>query len=551
VVFVSFVAPRYRILFLTLACYAGLFFDSSNLPFVGADEPRYSRVAQEMLTSGDWVIPHLEGRPWLEKPPLYYWGTAILFRLFGTGEAQARLTSGLAILGLVVSILIFGRRWFSPQVGWLAALMFSTCMGAIAFSHAASMDALFSFLLFFGLGAAFDALLVCRRWALLEWLLSAVALAGAVLAKGLIGLILPIGILLVFLVWEEAWRQLRWFWLALWLLVFLLLAVPWHVLAYQRAGFDFLAIYLVNHHLARFFTEIHHHTQPVYYYFPVVFAGLLPWSILLPLIFRRRIANSNSQNAYREAAAPAWRLLLWTTFFIVGFFSISASKLPGYVLPVFAPLALLTADGLSRWLEDPLRREERLKRAALGMAIVLALLGTAASFLLSRRYNIAAQNALLVGLMFWVGALMLVWLVKRRIREVDSVVATTAGAQALMVLLLSLLCLNQIGWYHSTKDIMGMATAIARPGDRLASYRFFHHSLAYYSNYAFKGNLDAPEKVQDELHAKEQGFLYLIVEPRWLVELQAQCIAPGCQLEVLGSRGPLLLTRLTPQKLLK
>jgi hypothetical protein len=185
------------------------------------------------------------------------------------------------------------------------------------------------------------------------------------------------------------------------------------------------------------------------------------------------------------------------------------------------------------------------------LGTVLALLGTGAALLLYRRYNIAAHNAFLVGLMLWSGSLMLVWLVKKRSQNVDSVVATTAGSQALMVLLLSLLCLNQIGWYHSTRDIAGIARTMAQPGDRFASYRFFHHSLAYYSNYTYKGNLDVPEKVQEELRSTEQGFLYLVVEPRWLAELRAQCSALGCQLEVVGSRGPLLLTSLTPPKLLK
>jgi 4-amino-4-deoxy-L-arabinose transferase-like glycosyltransferase len=546
VVFVSFVTPRFRILFFLVACYAGLFFGSSNLPFVGADEPRYSRIAQEMLASGDWVIPHLEGRPWLEKPPLFYWCTALIFRIFGVGEGQARVTSGLALLGLAVFVFIYGRRWFSPRVGWLAALMFSTSLGAIAFSHAASMDALFSFLLFFGLAAAFDSLHLGGRWAVLEWLLSAAALAGAVLAKGLVGLLLPAGILTVFLIWEEDWKRLRWSWLALWLLAFLVIAVPWHLLAFWRAGFDFLAIYLVNHHLARFFTDIHHHTQPIYYYVPVLLAGFLPWSTLLPVIFHRRIGRPASGDASGERAASAWRLLLWSTLFIVGFFSLSSSKLPGYILPVFAPLSLLTADGLCRWLEDPERYEARLKRATLGLLTVLILLGAGASLFLLVRYGIPPLQSIPVGLMLWLGAAALIWQIRRMNPAVDSVIASAAGAQVLMVLALTLLCLGRIGWFHSTRDIVRSAMASAGPGDRLASYRYFHHSLAYYSDYAYKGNLDTAEKVQEELRSNAPGALFLVVESRRVSELRDLCTAPGCRMEVTGSRGPLLLVRLTP-----
>lgn len=537
-------------LFLAIASLIVFFYGAGALPFVGADEPRYARAAFEMLESSDWVVPHLEGRPWLEKPPLYYWTTALSFKILGSGEAQARLASALAMLGMVTAVYAYGRRWFSERVGWLGAMILATTIAATAFARAASMDALFSFLIFLGLCAFVDAMLLAGRWARVEFVFSALCLGAAILAKGLLGILLPIGILVVYLIWTESWSRLSWTRVLLWCAVTLLVAAPWHVLAFRRAGFDFLATYLVNHHLARFFTELHHHAQPVYYYLGVLLAGFLPWSLLLPLAFKRTAAELAGEGPANCRTQLLFLLRLSAAATLV-LFSLSASKLPGYILPAFPPLALLIAIGMDSCAAS----SEGWRRARVWMlapAVTLgAVMGTAIPTFLVYRYSIPVLQALVIGIVLWCGSLAAVGLIARQKPSLESCCRVIAGSFVVFVLLLSTLCSDEIGLFHSTRDVARKAVSAMKPGDLLASYRFFHHTLGYYSEFHYVGNWETAEKLKEGLSANQGKTVLLVTEPRRMEEIQQAAEGPVEKLDMLGRFGPRVLLRLTPSKTLQ
>jgi len=531
-----------RLLGIAVLCTVIFFFRSGALPFLGADEPRYTRIAEEMRSSGDWILPHLEGKPWLEKPPLLYWLTALGFSLLGSGEAQARLVSAGSMALVTATIYFFGKCWFSAQAGWIGALIFVSSSAATGFSRAASMDALFTGLVFLGVCAFGQAIIDEKRVHRLFYLaLSGICLGLSVLAKGLIGAILPGIVLLFFLIWVEAWKRLSWIFILLWGLLILAVSIPWHWIAFQRGGFDFLAIYLVNHHLARFFTEIHHHTQPIYYYLVILPAGLLPWTLLLPLLIKGP-APRIPKERLPESQRLAWLLMTAWILFLLGFFSLSASKLPGYILPACPPLALLIGARCAEW-EYRSEGKSLLHRLLAGTALLMMGLGLLFSVLLYRYYGLPWATAALCGGGYVLGGLILLaWLRKKTaVSGYTTAFLITAATHALLVIQLSYWAFSAIGLRHSTRDLAGEALVLREANEPFYSYRCFHHTLAYYSQYRWQGNLEKVEELRVEAAKIIGGSILLMTEERWIPEIER---APGFRIQRLGRYGPRILVRL-------
>ncbi len=534
-----------RLLVLGGICAVTFFLRSGALPFLGADEPRYAQIAEEMRASGDWVLPHLQGKPWLEKPPLYYWLTAACFSLFGSGEAQARLVSAFSIVLLTATLYFFGKSWFSAESGWIAALIFSGSAAATGFSRAASMDALFSGLLFLGICCFGQALFTEREP--LRWLFSALAgisLGLSVLAKGLLGLALPAVVLVLFLVWTGTWGRIPWRPLLLGAVLVPAVSLPWHWMAFQRDGFDFLAIYLVNHHLARFFTEIHHHTQPFYYYLIVLPACLLPWTPLLGVLALRRDRLPKQAAAADAVPAQARMLLAILAVFLTGFFSLSASKLPGYILPACPPLALLMAAGWEG-VKNGAQNAVRMKRLLAGCGFLALVLGPVFAVLLHRIYELPWPAAAGCGGAYLLGGGGLLYRLYR-----DPGKAPGSGsflilvlAHALLVVQLSFWAFSPIGLRHSTRDLAQAALTRQEAGELFFSYRSFHHTLAFYSRGLWQGNLENPEQLAARLAAIPGAPLLLMTERKWLPELVRTSRRP---VRTLGEYGPRILVRLQP-----
>jgi 4-amino-4-deoxy-L-arabinose transferase-like glycosyltransferase len=311
------------------------------------DEGRYAEVPREMLASGDWVIPHLNGLVYIEKPPLQYWATAISEALFGQNDWAARLYIGLCALATLLALWALVRREWDAATAARAAIMLGSSLLFILLGHQLTLDmslTLFTTVTFIGFCNAQRAQ-AWQRWMLLSW----AGIAGAFLTKGLIAGVLPLLTLSVYSVLQRdltPWRRLL---LVRGSVLFALLCLPWLVLIQHRLP-QFFQFFFVREHLQRFLTKIEDRYQPWWFFIPVLLAGVLPW--LLPAL--RALCGG-----WRAATArPGFDLRrfawVWCAVVFV-FFSASDSKLLTYIMPLFPQLALLMATGPTPRLNQDLR----------------------------------------------------------------------------------------------------------------------------------------------------------------------------------------------------
>ena len=333
-------------------------------PLLAPDEGRYASVSLEMFTSGDFVLPRLNGILFLDKPPLLYWGESAAFWLLGPGEWSARLVMLLA--GFLTTYLVWltARNLFGRSVGLFTALIQTSCFGGFVGSRVVITDGIFvamltGCLLFWLLGSQESR--PERRFRYI--LLSAIFCALAVLSKGLIGLVFP-GLAILLFCWATGrWNLARQSLHPIHILAFLIIALPWHISAALREP-GFLNHYFVIEHFLRFLSDIHGRSQPFWFYLPVLFFGLLPWVFQAASALGRpmgimivdRIRRWSQMDTFerRPANEPKTSVLDQPTQFlliVIGvmfvFFSVANSKLGSYLLPIFPLISILTGQRIA------------------------------------------------------------------------------------------------------------------------------------------------------------------------------------------------------------
>lgn len=325
---------------LLLAGFCGIFFffGLSYFGLLGADEPRYAQVAREMLTRHDWITPTLGGKPWLEKPVLYYWQAIIAYRIFGVSDWAARLPSAVDATLMVAAVYVFLRR-FRPGFHLDGALITASCAGVIGFARAASTD--------MPLAATFTiAMLAWYAWYESRsgsyLALSYLFLGLGVLAKGPVAVVLAVLVVTLFATLTHEFRLLR---QTLWIpgiVIFLAVILPWYV-AVQIRNPEFFRVFILEHNLARFGTNLYHHPEPFWYYLPVSLLALLPWTAFAIVAISQSISQWRKRRAVEAGDSFSFFLVIWLLVPIV-FFSISQSKLPGYIVPAVPAGSLLVAE---------------------------------------------------------------------------------------------------------------------------------------------------------------------------------------------------------------
>jgi len=350
-----------RAQWIALAVFAGLWF--CNLGYrhlVRPDEGRYAEIPREMVASGDWLTPRLNGLKYFEKPALQYWATATAFRALGTSEWTARLWPGLTGFFGVLLAFYAGNRLFGPPVGHYGAAVLASSALYLLLGHMLTLD---MGLTFFMSASVFAVALAQRDssgakerrgWMWVAW----GAAALAVLSKGLVGVVLPAGAVALYILIERDWKLLSRLHLFSGGALFLALAAPWFV-AVSLANPEFFRFFFIHEHFERFLTREHDRYEPAWYFVPILLLGILPWvASLLPALadaWRRR-PDARFQ--------PQRFLLLWCAV-VFAFFSASDSKLGSYILPLFPALALLIGSALA----------SAGRRTALAHAGILALIG--------------------------------------------------------------------------------------------------------------------------------------------------------------------------------
>lgn len=491
------------------AATAAFYFCGLGVEFLGRDEPRYAQVAREMWMRGDWVSPTLDGRTWFEKPALLYWMMIASFSVFGASEAAARI--GPALCGILTVALI---AWLATRVeiaaqretnangnerqssasngnssdstrwlGLCCAGAMASCGGLIAFARGATFDIVIT--------ATIAASLVCflaadleenprRARRLLSGFYAGIGLA--LMAKGLIGIVIPVGVALGYLMLRRGARGvagLRWFGLGWGPLVALVVASAWYAPVIARHGMTFIDEFFVRQHFARFLSDKYKHSQPFWFYVPFLAIFALPWTAFLVAALahvprwnwrakngsaielsgeeRLESANASAHNAAKNAPqsvqmqagaaqtsgaqANSARVdssrvihrmrvfaLVWMLV-PLAFFSMSGSKLPGYLLPALPGAALLAGERLAAFL----RGEERLSwmRAS---GVLFVLLGVGALLYGRRSGMIAPVTALTAGVPCALGGLFALLRPQKRGASLGVLAATFFVTLAICVL---------------------------------------------------------------------------------------------------------------------
>lgn len=376
-----------------ILAFCGFFFLWRLAAFglIGADEPRYAQVAREMLARHDWVTPTLSGVPWLEKPPLYYWQAMVAYKVFGVSDWAARLPSVLDATVLVFVAYWFLRRFRSGSA-LDAALMLVTSAGLVGYARAASMD--------MPLAATFGiAMLAWYAWfesgdrRLL--IASYVALALGMLAKGPVAPFLAAVLIVVFAATQRNFKIVLKSLSVPGIAAFLIVGLPWYVLVQLRNP-QFFRVFLLEHNLARFGTNMFHHPEPFWYYIPVTLLGWVPWVVFVVAALVFTIRNMRD----RDADSLNTFLLIWIAVVVV-FFSISKSKLPGYILPAIVPGVLLLANYLN---EKKLSRIHFAMGTLQGLVVAAMIFAALALPTILQQHNVAWDHAIVLDLAIAVAA---------------------------------------------------------------------------------------------------------------------------------------------------
>jgi 4-amino-4-deoxy-L-arabinose transferase-like glycosyltransferase len=391
---------------LALIAFCGfLFFAGLQvIGLVGADEPRYAQIAREMLQRGDWVTPILHGQPWLEKPPLFYWGAMLAYKATGgVSDWAARLPSAVLCSLMIFFIFVWGRH-FRRGMQLDAALITAASAILIGFGRSASTD--------MPLTAMFTAAMLCwYGWYSNQnrgWLLAFYLFAGlGTLAKGPVAVLLAGLIVIVFAALRHDGRLiLRTLW-PVGILLYLAVTLPWFI-AVQRANPEFFRVFFLQHNVERFSTNLYHHAQPFWFYLPVALLALVPWSVFVvaALVDAVRDWRFSAQQPPGEEDLRTY-LAVWLLL-PIAFFSLSQSKLPGYILPAIPAGTILLADFIRR------REEDAVKPSAwLGLlhALLSAAMLVAALVVPFKLLKLALpRNVIMVAVALGATAILALWL---------------------------------------------------------------------------------------------------------------------------------------------
>ncbi len=334
-------------------------------PMIIPDESRYAEISREILDTGDWIVPKLNGLRYFEKPVLGYWLNAASQYLFGQNAFAVRLPSALAVGFSALAVFLFVRRFADGAwAGLLAAATFLTCAEVFAIGVFCVLDSVFSLFITATMVTFYFAWMEKtsrKRYAFLA--LSGTFCGLAFLTKGFPAFVLPALVIIAFAVWERRWTELPAF-LCVPLITMLLVALPW-CLAIRSREVDFWHYFFWTEHIGRFLTPNGgQHRQPFWFFIPILAGGALPWTAVFPLVV---VGFKKTQ-----LKDPLLRFLLCWLVFPFLFFSACRGKLGTYILPCFPAVAILTAVGLLRYLAAG--RTEALSKNLRNSAMVLLII---------------------------------------------------------------------------------------------------------------------------------------------------------------------------------
>lgn len=520
------------------------FYGLGAVGLIGPDESRYAEVARGMIEREDWVIPHLRGEAWLDKPPLYYWAAASSMLFLGETETAVRLPAAMAAMTTCWALAFFGTRLFAFAAGVRSAIVLAASLGMVLYGRAAIMDSLLTLALTVGLGAY--AIYATVRPSLYWLVIAFTAFGAAVLTKGPIGIVLPVLVIGSFhflarfchpfdgrLDGRRIFVPVRAH-MVVSVVFFLVVVVPWQAAILQTLGWEYVEVFLFQHNVDRFLTTVHRHPGPFYYYLPILTVALFPWSAFVPVAIIRAIRGIDPRRSF---------LLSWIAVPLV-FFSLAGSKLPGYVLPVLPPLALLI--GLL-WTPAPSVKDAKagareedvawLSRSMIFHAALSVVLGAAAFYAFTSRFpDIMTTGRSLAALLavLGIGAYMIGR--KRPGAAFWSLAASSVSLTLVLVLYLAPI----LEPYQSLKTLATKGFLELKPGESVICYKAFYPRAHFYTRDRL-GEIWTLEEFR--IRAVEWGRIVTLTEPHHYQELVED---PSLKARLIARAGNRILAEARP-----
>ncbi|MBA2341595.1 MAG: glycosyltransferase family 39 protein [Pyrinomonadaceae bacterium] len=517
------------------------FYGLGRMPFVGPDEPRYAQVAREMYLRKDFITPTLGGYTWFEKPALLYWLIIAGYKLFGISEFAARVFVACAGLMIILVVGLLARRVESKSAGEMdgfgltCASVVASSLGIIVFAHAVSFDLLLTLTVAVTLAAFFLADLETegRRRNLLLILFYA-GIGFALLAKGLVGGIIPCGVIALYYVlrWERPPLSKLGIWWG-WLLTTAIAAI-WYAPVTLRHGWPFIDEFFVQHHFARYVSNKYLHPQPFYFYLPVMLALALPW----PAFLVEALVKAKSWQWRRQTAA-AGKLRLFALAWLVWpvlFFSLSGSKLPGYILPALPGAALLIGERVAKYARG---EGSRWSVRATGALLIFAAAG--AIVYAGRTNGLPLECAVIIAVPLIMAGVINLLLTRLGRLCVVSIVVATFAAIALIVFCAA----DEVAREHSVRDLINHADARGYSSAPVLQLHHIERTAEFYAagrlTYLAGGRvekLENPQAVLDALRKSGAKVALVIVPVEYIYQLRDY--AP-LEVQVIGDNGAVAL----------
>jgi 4-amino-4-deoxy-L-arabinose transferase-like glycosyltransferase len=520
---------------LLILCAAVNFFGLGKLPFLGPDEPRYAEVAREMYQARDWISPTLGGISWFEKPVLTYWLSITGYNLFGVSEFAARF--GIAVVASfgVLLLYFFGKKIRSSRFGYLSASVLVTCGMWPGFSRSVTFDLTLSVALELALLSFFlwqsgeDGKGKMRLWCLFSF-----ALGVAVLAKGLVGIVLPAIIIGPFLILTRRLRiVLKPGLLLSGIFILAATAATWYWPVISRHGAYFINEFFLSHHFQRYVSNKFRHPQPFYFFVIVVLAGSFPWSFFF---------LSNAWDSLKRLwnrcswASDPLSLFLWLWVLMpILFFSFSGSKLPGYILPVFPPIAMIIGMELQNWWKN---EPKRMKFIAIATALLMITVASVFALIGGRQIGLTLFDAYKVATIAIAAAV--IYLALWVLLSGRAATLFLPFALALVIVTAMNVIAPVLGKSESLRDLSMLAQQLAKPGERLIFYLDHDQGINFYAT-------DLPlrdgksellrvmsfEELESLVEARG-GVSILVISPRYWSDKKSAKIR--LQIEMLGEQ---------------
>ena len=495
----SRIQPAHLVILLMLGLTL-FFFRLGDRPLWDTDEGMHAATSKDMVISGDYITPRLNGESFYDKPVLFNWFAAAAMRVFGFTEFAARLPAALLGLGTVLLTYLFGRRMFNPTVGLLGGVALATGIEYIILSRTVVHDIALVFFMSLALYSFYSAF-EGEQHRTIHLLVFYASLGFAVLAKGPLGLLLPGLIVGLFLLMTRRLAFLKEMKLGWGIVVFLLVAAPWYALIMLRNP-DYAGYFFLKQNVMNFISAEARHPRPFYYYFHILLGGFFPWSFFLPLALIHGVRRRSE-----EYGAARLYLLLWLGVVFV-FFSMASSKLSPYILPLFPAAAILVGDLWHTLLKAPTTGLRRGFMYSLLPLLIIFLVGLIAIWInpltrLEYKYGIDLMriNALVLLMLACVAVAFFLLLRRRYAGSFSSL----AGLVVAAIVYFIVLVVPAINPYRSTKGMAATLDAMLPPGEAMVFFVDLRDSALFYTNRLAVVLLE-PERLMERMSRDERAL---------------------------------------------